>query len=353
MKKLRLLLAIILIFSGLLFIFSNDNGKAETTDDKLSNIGYSKEQIETIKNKLSIENIDYLLTLSYDETYIKIMENENFKNEKLKSYIDYQKNNQAPTDDTILLVNADINIEYNEKLAALISEKYYKENNFDRYYNYLLDNPDLSTTEVVTNINSNLDYDYYTTDYLTDLKKDNLLIVNKYYKLESDYVPSDLVHITSTYGGNGQYIKVEAFEEYKRMHTDMKVLGLNLLVKSSYRSYTYQTNLYNNYVARDGRANADKYSARPGYSEHQTGLAIDVGTPTTSDLGDFLYTNEYEWMMQNAHKYGFILRYPEDSIHITGYMYEPWHFRYVGVEAATYIKENNLTYEEYYEYFVK
>lgn len=353
MKKIGLLLIAILIGSGIFILFFGNKEKTETINDKLANIGYNETQIEIIKNKLSTENIDFLLTLTYDETYIKMMENENFKNEKLKNYIDYQKSNQAPIDDTVLLVNANIDKEYNEKLASLISEKYYKENNFERYYNYLLNNPELSLTEVVTNINSNLDYAYYSTDYKTDLNKNTLLIVNKYYKLESDYAPNNLVHLTHTYGGNGQYIRAEAFEDYKKMFNDMKALGLNLLVRSSYRSYTYQANLYNNYVARDGKANADKYSARPGYSEHQTGLAIDVGTPTTSDLGDFLYTDEYKWMMQNAHKYGFILRYPENSVHITGYMYEPWHFRYVGVDAATYIKENNITYEEYYEYFIK
>ena len=336
-----------------MFILISKNNNIETTDDKLLKIGYNETQINLINNKLSNENIDYLLTLPYDETYIKLMENEIFKNEKLKDYIDYQKNNQSPINDTLILVNSNIDKEYNEKLASLISEKYYKEDNFDRYYNYLLNNPKLSLKEVVANINSNLDYEYYTTNYKTDLNKDILLITNKYYKLESDYEPNNLVHLTSTYGGNGQYIREEAFEDYKKMYTDMKVLGLNLLVRSSYRSYTYQNNLYNNYVINDGKVNADTYSARPGHSEHQTGLAIDVGTPTTSNLGDFLYTKEYEWMMQNAHKYGFILRYPENAVHITGYMYEPWHFRYVGAEVATYIKENNITFEEYYEYFVK
>lgn len=350
MKKIGLLFSIILIGSGLFILINNQN---KTTDNKLTNIGYNKEQIEIIKTKLSNESIDYLLTLPYDETYIKLMENENFKNEKLKSYIAYQKDNKSPISDTVILVNANISKEYNDKLASLISEKYYKEVNFDRYYNYLINNPDLPITDVITNINSNLDYDYYSTNYKTDLEKKSLLIVNKYYKLESDYIPNDLVHLTSTYGGNGQYITSEAFEHYKKMYTDMKVLGLNLLVRSSYRSYTYQNNLYNNYVANDGKANADTYSARPGHSEHQTGLAIDVGTPNTYNLGDFLYTDEYEWMMQNAHKYGFILRYPENAVHITGYMYEPWHFRYVGVDAATYIKENNITYEEYYEFYVK
>lgn len=351
MKKLVLLIILFIIGSGLFFIINNQ--KTDKNENKLADLGYSKNDIELIKDKLSDENIEYLLTLSYNEAYIKLMKNENFKNEKLKSYIDYHENNNAPIEDTVVLVNANINSKYTDKLADLINEKYYKEDNFERYYNYLTSYPNLSTSKVVTNINSNLDYDYYSTDYKTDLNKGILLIVNKYYKLESDYAPDNLVHVTSSYGGNGQYMREEAFEEYKKMYTDMKAIGLDLVIRSSYRSYNYQNNLYNNYVANDGKANADTYSARPGYSEHQTGLAIDVGTSTTKSLGDFLYTDEYEWMIQNAHNYGFILRYQEDTVNITGYMYEPWHFRYVGKEAATYIKENNITFEEYYEYYVK
>jgi len=347
MKKLLLLVLCLFFLTGC------ENNYVSTNNDKLLDLGYSENDITIINNKLNEENINYLLTLSYNESYVKLMKNENFKNENLENYINYQSSNNSKIDDTILLVNSDITVEYNERLSSLINEKYYIEENFDRYYNYLVNYPNLATDKVVTYINSNLDYDYYSTDYKTDLEKNNLIIVNKYYHLESDYVPSNLIHVTSEYGGNGQYITSEAFQEYKKMYSDMKVLGLNLLIRSSYRSYDYQKNLYNNYVARDGVINADTYSARPGHSEHQTGLAIDVGTPTTRDLGDFLYTDEYEWMMQNAHKYGFILRYEEDKVNITGYMYEPWHFRYVGVEAATYIKENGISYEEYYEYFVK
>ena len=343
-KILLLLLLSLSIFTGC--------DKTDSIDNKLKNIGYNNSEITVIKDKLTEDDIQYLLTLSYSDAYTKLMENKDFKNENLKNYIEYYEKNSAPVDDTIALVNADIT-EYDSSLVSLINEKYYKKENFERYYDYLTKNPNLSTKEVVTNVNSNLDHEYYTTDYAADLSKNTLILVNKYYKLSSDYAPDNLVHVTASYGGNGQYIKEEAFEEYKKMYTDMKVLGLNLLIRSSYRSYNYQTGLYNNYVAKDGKANADTYSARPGYSEHQTGLAIDVGTPSTKNLGDFLYTDEYKWMIENAHNYGFILRYKEETEKITGYMYEPWHFRYVGKEVATYIKENDITYEEYYESFVK
>jgi ribosomal protein L20 len=120
---------------------------------------------------------------------------------------------------------------------------------------------------------------------------------------------------------------------------------------SGYRSYNYQDSLYNKYVTSDGKENADRYSARAGYSEHQTGLALDISNNKSTYM-DFESTKEFEWMKNNAHKYGFILRYPKDKEKITGYMYEAWHYRFVGTEIATYIKKHNITYDEYYTMFI-
>ena len=119
-----------------------------------------------------------------------------------------------------------------------------------------------------------------------------------------------------------------------------------------YEKVCYQENLYNNYVSRDGKAEADTYSARAGHSEHQTGLAVDVGSSNNTFSG-FKYTDEYDWVKDNAHLYGFIVRYEEGKEWITGYMAEAWHLRYVGVEAATYIYENDITFDEYYVKFVE
>ena len=180
---------------------------------------------------------------------------------------------------------------------------------------------------------------YYGVTYI-----DNVIIANKTYSLPSNFVPNNLVTI------NG-YIRIVDYvkDAYNELKSDSSVLGLNIYASSGYRSYSDQKYIYDNYVRIDGTEKADTYSARPGYSEHQTGLAIDVGTPSTKNLGDFLYTDEYKWMIENAHNYGFILRYKEETEKITGYMYEAWHFRYVGKEVATYIKENDITYEEYYD----
>ena len=142
----------------------------------------------------------------------------------------------------------------------------------------------------------------------------------------------------------------EARAAFEQMATDAKALGFDLVAFSGFRSYEYQTTLYNNYVNRDGKEAADRYSARPGHSEHQTGLAFDIGEKSREDLwltAEFGETPAGKWLADNAHKYGFILRYPEGKEDVTGFMYEAWHFRYLGVEKATEVKQTGLTLEEY------
>lgn len=162
-----------------------------------------------------------------------------------------------------------------------------------------------------------------------------VLIANKKYPLPKDYAPGE---------------NVEARAAFELMAQEAKTLGFELVAFSTYRSYEYQELLYNKYVERDGKENADRYSARPGYSEHQTGLAFDIGEKGREDLWlteAFGQSEAGKWLAENAHRYGFILRYPKGKEHITGYMYESWHFRYLGVELATKVKDSGLTLEEY------
>ncbi len=160
---------------------------------------------------------------------------------------------------------------------------------------------------------------------------DGYLIVNKTYTLPSSY-------------GNGlTNVTIEAFN---KMQAAAKVDGLNIYISSGFRSYSYQKTLYNNYVNRDGVTVADTYSARAGHSEHQSGLAFDVNTINDS----FANTEEGKWLNDNCYKYGFILRYPKGKSDETGYQYEPWHFRYVGVELAEKLYNNGnwITVEDYF-----
>ena len=172
-----------------------------------------------------------------------------------------------------------------------------------------------------------------------------------YEMTPKNYVPNNLETIDSNFSsGNKQMVK-EAKEAFEQMAKDAKTEGYNIRAVSTYRSYQYQENLYSNYVKADGTEKADTYSARAGSSEHQTGLAVDVDNITLS-YTSFGKTKEYEWMQQNAYKYGFILRYTKEAEFITGYKEEPWHYRYVGIEIATYIQNNPMTYEEYFVRFL-
>ncbi|UJS27382.1 M15 family metallopeptidase [Macrococcoides canis] len=160
----------------------------------------------------------------------------------------------------------------------------------------------------------------------------DILIVNKKIGLPADFNP-----------GENRYARMKL----NQMIKDAKKDKQSLVVRSGYRSYQMQDKLYKAYKAQD--ANADAYSARPGHSEHQTGLAFDIGSVEsardfTISFGD---TTEGEWLAQNAHKYGFIIRYPEGKTHITGYQYEPWHVRYVGTKIAQEIFNKKITLEEY------
>ena len=158
---------------------------------------------------------------------------------------------------------------------------------------------------------------------------DGILIVNKTYELPADYPTGAL--------------NPNALAQFNKLTEDAAKLGLSIKCSSGYRSYKDQERIYNNYVAIDGIVKADTYSARPGHSEHQSGLAIDVNSIDYT----FLNTPECDWLAKNAHKYGFIIRYPLGKEAYTGYSYEPWHIRYLGVDTATAVYNSGLSLEEY------
>lgn len=172
-----------------------------------------------------------------------------------------------------------------------------------------------------------------------------LVLVNKNNRLPKEYIPSDLELINPNYSDSKQYLRIKAKQAFESMAKDIEKINLKIIAVSTYRSYEYQEKLFNNYVKEKGLKYANRCSAKAGYSEHQTGLAVDIANKNL-DYDNFDKTNEFNWVKDNAHKYGFIMRYPENKEDITGYKYEPWHYRYVG-DIATYIYNNNLTFEEY------
>lgn len=175
---------------------------------------------------------------------------------------------------------------------------------------------------------------------------DGYLIANKTYPLPSDYVPKN----THTDAGTQKYCQTcivnDAWDAWTVMKADATALGLNIWIQSGYRSYEAQKGLYDKYVARDGKTAADTYSARAGYSEHQSGYAFDLNTITDA----FANTEEGKWVNENAYRYGFIIRYPKGKEDITGYKYESWHLRYVGKTLAEKLYNNGnwITMEEYF-----
>lgn len=177
-----------------------------------------------------------------------------------------------------------------------------------------------------------------------------LILVNKQYAVTSDFYPTDMVAVDGSLSTNqGLYFKREAYDAYLRMLSDAKAQGINFLICSTYRSYSTQESIYFSYVNSYGAEYTNTLSAYPGRSEHHTGWAVDI---TSSSMGydlleSFINYPEGQWINQHCQEYGFIIRYPKSKSHITGYAYEPWHLRYVGVEVATEIMSKGLTLEEY------
>ncbi len=185
------------------------------------------------------------------------------------------------------------------------------------------------------------------TSYLS-FKKENIHFVNTNYRLNQNYIPKDLTEITNVdiIKRTDQKIEVNktVLDAYTKMFKDSLNENLHLTIFSAYRSYEYQESLYN-------KENND-YVAPPGASEHQTGYAIDISTKDTGLTYHFENTDEYKWLKENSYIYGFIERYKKDKETITGYPFEPWHYTYVGNEAAKIIYDNNLTLEEYFYYYI-
>lgn len=183
-----------------------------------------------------------------------------------------------------------------------------------------------------------------------------LLLVNKNNGVGENYIPENLVKVKEKTGGNKiVYLEKLTYKNIKKLLKDMnKEFITEIVIDSGYRPYLYQENLLKDLIKEKG-SDAYKSLARPGNSEHQTGLAVDIGFYKNGvydakfNVSD--YEEEFKWLKDNSYKYGFIIRYPEGKEDITGYIYEPWHLRYVG-DKAEFLTKYDLTLEEYYEMFM-
>lgn len=278
----------------------------ETYEYKIMEVGYSKEEATKLIEKLPNKKLDQILTKKYNENYYQI-----------------------------------------------VNQKYYKEKNFDKYIEYKEYHEKTSFEDVIAIVNVHANAGWYNETFKTNTNDNYLMLVNKFNYLENDYERIDLQNVSLQYSYAGNKVASIVIENFENMRNEVeKELGVRLMINSSYRSYKSQEEIYNEYK-KISLKYADSYAARPGFSEHQTGLAIDITSLEHKTAKEFKESEEYAWLKENCYKYGFVLRYPENKEHITGYNTESWHFRYVGNKAAKIVHDENITFDEYYAFYIE
>lgn len=315
------------------FIDDIKNGEIISKDEKVDTSKLGKKELTVSINHLDKDTKEYKFKINVVDTTKPVIEAKKELTVYLGNSVDLLKDVKV-TDNSLEEIKASVSGEYDTKKAGKYNLKYTAKDSSGNESEY----------DFILNIVSDPNNKTFTTSKGFTGKVvngityiDGVLIANKSYNLPSSYAPG---------------LKWETQNAFDKMKADASKEGFNLYIGSGYRSYWDQKSIYNNYVSRDGQVNADTYSARPGHSEHQTGLAIDVCDRNVSACitSGFDNSAQARWMADNCYKYGLILRYLKGKESITGYMYESWHFRYVGVELATKLYNNGnwITMEEYY-----
>lgn len=272
---------------------------------KLEAMSYTQEQIWNVLKTASTTDLQYIIDKKYGyadmEPYMKV---NGFIFTDMEDYIKaYDKN-------------------HNYAYAVLITSYPFIDSNNKVNKNYIIQNPD-----------------------------DLLSLVKPGFNMSSSYEPKDLItpQMPIAPDCNNPKLRKEAADALIAMYNDAKKEGYSLVVNSAYRSYKSQKIIYDDYFKKYDEITASSLVAKPGSSEHQTGLGVDLTSESVIKGEKLVFgdTPEYQWVLKNAHKYGFILRYPQGRSDITGIKHEPWHFRYVGKNAAKKVYENNWTLEEY------
>lgn len=316
--------------------------------------------------KIQFYGIKEAIIGNYSKTLDVAINSNNFHKESANEYLElnyYTSNSYISSINKLLDVGYtvdDINLMY-EKLDEITIQSlcYYKlipdisrymkisffdKDNFYRYLDYY--NGDYYTTVLYVNIG--LDKEFYTdvnvvSEYSTDM------LVNKYNRISGNFITEDLIKIQKKYSkGEEYFLAKSAAESFEKMCNEAWKNGIYIQISSAYRTYEEQQEIYEDY-ANDENKNMINYVTQPGFSEHHTGLAVDISSKNAIYFNN---TKEDLWLKENAHKFGFILRYPKGKEKITGVEYESWHYRYVGYDIAEYIWKNNITFEEYYEMFL-
>ena len=343
-KRQRLVIMITALVLILLFImFKTISGSTKNEPDTSITIPndnneptVDNEDDEIIELKISPENYIASTGETIDKNTLKI--EALYKSGKTEAL---NENISFTTESNILKIENDTIVVSNDALTAdsgILRANYegYTKEITVKVFNNLQDN--INEDSLVTNVSA---YD---------------MIVNKTRNLPSSYVPEDLVPLDgipkTLENPEVNQLRKVAYEALKELFAKAKEeKSFELYARSGYRSYNTQVGLYNSYVSKHGKEAADKFSAKPGQSEHQTGLSIDITCEAMNYLLDdtFFDTEEGKWVAENAHRFGFVIRYPKGKEDITGYQYEPWHLRYVGETLAKEVYESQLTLEEYFE----
>ena len=335
---------------------------------ELKNLGYSEEAAKNIIFKFKYS---YVMDIGENKTLNAAFSSTDYKKENLDNYVKIGYENQehlisninklldkgySVNEVNLIISKGDdksvsdfVKRDKVKYIEEFLSVDYAKLENLDRYVEYQdKENDDAETT--VLYVNMDFDKENYVDPLVID-KFDDYVLVNKHRQLSSEYVPDDLVTIDDEYVKVDEEIEIErnVAKAFYDMAEAASKDGMELMVSSGYRSYKDQEEITNTYLELYGQKYVDNYVAKPGFSEHQTAMSLDIASKSTAT---FVNSEEYAWMMDNAYKYGFILRYPKSKEDITGYKCEAWHYRYVGKKIAKYIKENNITYDEYYVMFL-
>lgn len=243
-----------------------------------------------------------------------------------------------------------------DKIISLLEQKYFLEKNLEDYQEYINKNNEDDYAKVISIVNVHANHKWYQLDLNTQEDLGMLMNVNKFYTLSATYTPENLrnIELSYAYGEEGENKLIDyAYDKFLELWQAANEQGFYLMVTSSYRDYESQKEIYDYRVSTQGERKADETAARPGHSEHQTGLVIDMTSKTEPLADSFSNSEAYKWLKENAYKYGFIERYPEGKTYLTGYSPESWHWRYVGKEAAKLIHDEDITFDEYYAFYIE
>lgn len=299
--------------------------------------GYQLEEIKQFSAECDEEELQVILSLEYAPDALRLLKNADYKALRDKDYSEIESDRILAYPKEIML-----KIMAYPKLSEyfdLFEHEYFIADRFDRYLAYAQAHPDQENEDILRMVNVNRDYPLYTHIKLADVRSATKLLVNKYYQLPQDYVPQ----LKESYGGF--MMEETAADALLEMCAEMKRLNLDFALSNTYRSFALQERIYNRYLESQSQAVVDTFSARPGHSEHQAGLAVDFRTKA-EDITDFDGSEASVWLKENAHMYGFIQRYTQDNSIYTGYKEEAWHYRYVGTELAQIVYDTHLSLEE-------